>query len=290
MKNVLILPVLSVLLLTGCGADALSDRVYAQAVGLSGGEHLTVSLQGFDEDNCRTVRASGIRDALRLVEAKTGGRVFAGHTELIVLDGTVTREGVQTLFFEEGLSPACKVVFAPQQFLAAHDSTDLVHTIRMAERNALLPETDLSSVLDEWLGTYRTALLPSPGGTVPGMVLLHENGECKRLTDAECRGLFYLRRPPRRMQIEGLGEVQNVSLRKDFSDGTAQLSLTMQAKDADRSRKETIEQTILRDCNAAVLALQREHADVIGVELLLERHGLACPEQLPDITVSVHCR
>ena len=308
MKNAIILSLFAAMLLTGCGADNLADRVYAQAIGLSGGkppqtsvsqcpsgakvggEPLILSLQGFETENCRTVQASDIGDALRLVEAQAGGRVFAGHTELIVLDGSVTLDGVQTLFFEEELSPACKVAFAPQQYLASHDSTDLVHTVRMAERNAMLPETDLSSVLDEWLGFYETALLPSPGGSVPGMVLLHKDGAFRRLTEAERRGLLYLRKPPRRMQLEGLGEVQDMTLRKDFSDGKAHFSLTMKAENADSSEKSLIEQALLTDCSAAAAVLQSENADVIGVQLLLEREEITLPARLPDIEVTVHCR
>jgi hypothetical protein len=122
------------------------------------------------------------------------------------------------------------------------------------------------------------------------MVLMHQDGNFIRLTDSECRGLLYLRKPPRRMQLEGLGEVQDVTLQKEFSDGKSWFTLTMKAKDADRNRKETIERRILADCNTAAAALQNANADVIGVQLLLEREGLTLPAQLPPIEVTVHCR
>lgn len=134
---------------TGCGTDALADRFYTQAIGLhrEDGE-LLVAVQSFDEENCRTVRADSIPEALRRQEAAVGGRVFIGHTELICLDESIEPELIEELFFEQGISPACKVIYAPLDFLETHECTQVVHCIRMAEQNGLTEEQDLTTFLE----------------------------------------------------------------------------------------------------------------------------------------------
>ena len=179
-----ILPfLLALLLLTGCGSDSLADRIYAQALGISAENRLTLTLQSSEDEDCRTVHAASLAEAFRLEEAQAGGRVFIGHTELICLDNSVTPDTVQELFYENGISPACKLLYAPPSYLQSHDSTPVVHTLRLAEKDGLLTKTDLATALDEWLGAYRTALLPVSGNPLPGFVFLHADGTCTRLPD-----------------------------------------------------------------------------------------------------------
>lgn len=149
-KSALCAALLAMLLCTaGCGSDVIADRFYTQAIGLhQEGETLWVSLQSFDEDTCRTVQAATIPEALRQQEAQVGGRVFIGHTELICLDESVDAELIEELFLEQGISPACKVINVPQDFLKTHDSTQVVHCIRMAERNGLTEKQDLTTYLE----------------------------------------------------------------------------------------------------------------------------------------------
>lgn len=282
------------LLLTGCGSDVIADRVYTQAIALrQSGDEISLSLQSFGAEDVRTVNAGTLPLALKLEEAAAGGRVFVGHTELLCLDGTAPPTLAKELFFTQSLSPACKVIYAPAGFLQKADSSAVIHTIRMAERNALLTETDLADALDDWAGAYRTALLPSPRGeSLPELTLLRDDGTAHTLSDAAARGMFWLRKPPRKSEITVDGEtypVSGVTCQSCLSDGVPLLTIRLKADGADVDACAAIEAAIRSDCEAAAEALFQANADVIGIESLYERERQPLPEQVPlaEITVEV---
>ena len=76
MRKCILTAWLLLLLLTGCGTDHLADRVYTQAIALSGNQPLSLSLQSFDSCSCRTVPAGSIPDALAREEAAAGGKAY----------------------------------------------------------------------------------------------------------------------------------------------------------------------------------------------------------------------
>lgn len=284
-----ILPLLLLpLLLMGCGSDSLADRIYAQALGISGEERLTLTLQSSEDEDCRTVRAASLSEAFRLEEAQAGGRVFVGHTELICLDRSVAPDTLRELFYEDGISPACKLLYAPPSYLQTHDSTPLVHTLRLAEKDGLLARTDLASALDEWLGAYRTALVPVQGSLLPGFVLLHENGTCTRLSDRAAAGMLWLREPPHKTSVT-LGtqqvELRDIRLRKRLENGTPVYTLTVRAQGCDA--KDKLRSRLLAECQAAAEAMVSANADVIGLQTLLESGGRPLPAELPEVAVRV---
>lgn len=289
--NYKLLPGLTaLLLLTGCGSDVIADRVYTQAIGLSDAGTLSLTLQGFEEDSSRTVQSGSITQALALAQANAGGRVFVGHTELLCLDGTVTTDGVQELFFSQGISPACKIVYASPSLLHTQDSTGIVHTIRMAERDGLLAETDLAGVLNEWLGAYHTALVPVPAETLPSLVLLSEDGSVTELSEAAAAGMFWLRQPPREAAVT-VGQqtltVQEIRMRKELTPEGICCTLTLKAPDTDPAVRKRLRSKLLSDCEAAAAAISQENADVIGLQELYERENQPLPEVLPEIRIKV---
>ena len=278
------------LLLTGCGSDVIADRVYAQAVALSQQNGLRLSLQRFDEEGCHTVRADSLAEAFRLEEARAGGRVFVGHTELICLDGSVTASTVRELFYENGISPACKLLYAPSGFLQDKDSTPVVHTLRMAERGGLLTETNLATCMEEWLGAYKTALLPAPGEPLPGLLLLHENGTCTRLHEDAARGMLWLRRPPEQADVTvGSQEItlQDIRLEKRMDGEQPVYTLHVSARGCDAAARVALEQQLRRDCEAAARLVRAQNADVIGLQTLCEAENCPLPEVLPLVQVCV---
>ena len=278
------------LLLTGCGSDILADRMYAQALGISAQNGLTLTLQSSENETCLTVRADSLAQAFALEEAQAGGRVFIGHTELICLDRSVDAGLLRELFYENGVSPGCKLVYSPANFLKTHDSTPLVQTQRMAERDGLLPQTDLSSVLEEWLGAYQTALLPIPSEPVPGLVLMHTDGTCTRLSDEAARGMLWMRQPPRRTNVS-LGKqqitVQNVHLHKAWQGEAAVYTLTVQAEGCDADTRKRLHKKLTEECQAAADAIISANADVIGLQTLMEAQGFPLPEHLPPVSCKV---
>ena len=137
--------------LCGCGSDVIADRFYAQAMALHcGADTLTLTLQGFGESDCRTVCAADLDAALAAQETRAGGRVFIGHTELICMDETVPPALLETLFFEYGISPDCMIMQEGRAFLETHESTSVVHQMRMAQRNGSgsYPAMELRAYLD----------------------------------------------------------------------------------------------------------------------------------------------
>ncbi len=250
MKRLLPL-LLPLLFLTGCSTDTIADRTYAGALALSGD---TLTLQPFDTESCLSVTAPDLTEALHRAELQTGGRIFIGHTELVCLDGTRTLDAVEELFFTDGLSPACKIAYAPPETLGKTDSIRHVHALRMAERNGMLPETDLTTVTDEWLGAWKTALVPTLEDP-PGMVLLSVDGKAVKLTNAQIRGLCILR--SRKPHL--------------YADGNS-LFLTASAS----------EQADIRE---ALRILHTANADVIGIEQVLAREKIPLPEKVPEISI-----
>ena len=285
------LPILACfLLLTGCGSDSLADRVYAQALALSEDSGLHLTLQSAENESIRKVRADTLADALRLEEAQAGGQVFIGHTELICIDRSVKPDTVRELFMQNGISPGCKLLYTPSDYLRTHDSTPLVHTLRLAEQDGLLPRTDLSTALDEWLGAYRTALLPVPDQPLPGLMLMHSDGTCIRLTESAARGMLWLRQPPRRTAVTVGAEqirIREIRLEKQWQTDCAVYTLTMRAPSCSADLRSQLQKQLLSDCQAAADASVSVNADVIGLQTLLESAHVPLPETLPPVTVRV---
>ena len=290
MKPYLAVLLLFPLLLTGCGSDSIADRLYAQALGLSEQNGLILTLQSSEDESCRTVRASSLAQGFALEEAQAGGKVFIGHTELICIDRSVTPALLRELFYEDGISPACKLLCTSSDFLRSHDSTPVVHTQRMAEKDGLLPQTDIATVMEEWLGAYQTALLPVPAEPLPGLVLMDTGGNCTRLSDSAARGMLWLRQPPRKTAVV-LGkqqiDVRDIRLHKTWQGDSAVYSLSLKAPDCDADTRSRLQKKLTSDCQAAVDAVHSANADVIGLQTLLESQGVPLPEQLPLVTVRV---
>ncbi len=285
------LPVLALLLLlTGCGSDSLADRIYAQALGISEDSGLRLTMQSAEDESVRTVRADSLAAAFRLEEAQAGGRVFIGHTELICLDRSVTPATVRELFYENGISPGCKLLYAPPEFLQTNDSTPVIHTQRLAEKDGLLTRTDLSTALDEWLGAYQTALLPVPDKPLPGLMLMHADGTCLRLTDSAARGMLWLRQPPAKTETAVGSEhvkVQQIRLQKTWETDKAVYSLTLRAPDCDPGIRGQLQRKLAADCQAAADTAVSANADVIGLQTLLEANDIPLPDALPPVSVQV---
>ncbi len=290
MKRMLLSLLVLPIVLTGCGSDVIADRVYAQAVGLSRQNGIRMSLQSFDEDSCHTIRADSLSSAFRVAEVQAGGKVFVGHTELICLDGSMTVDALRELFFENGVSPACKVIYAPSGFLHEQDSTPIVHTLRMAERDGLLTETNLAAVMEEWLGEYQTALLPVAASPLPGLMLLHRDGTCTRLHEDAARGMLWLRHPPESASVTIGGQeisVRDIRLEKRFEGTTPLYLLHLRALDCDTGTCRKIQQQLRRDCEAAASLVYQNNADVIGLQALYESADQVLPDRLPEIRITV---
>lgn len=278
------LAVLLPLLLTGCASEGFADRTYTRAVGLHGTQYLSV--QAFEQEGCCTVQAGSIGEALRLEEAAAGGRLFVGHTELLCLDGDCAQH-VQTLFYEEGLSPGCKVLCArPEVFLRGRDSAETVHTLRMAERDGLLPVTELATVLEEWLGSGKTALVPANGGR--SMVLLRTDGSTVALSEEAAAGMRWLRRNRGRFSVAlsdgSEAEITRIRLTRTAEDGAVRYTVQLRTKDTGAAQRTLLRAQVQAECDAALAEMLAAEADVIGLEELCDLYALPMP---PPVTAEI---
>ena len=285
-----LLPVLLLpLLLTGCGSEGFADRMYTRAIGLHGNVQMTV--QGFEQEGCTAVEAVSIGEALQYEEAAAGGRVFVGHTELLCLDGTCKADAVQELFAGEGVSPGCKVLYAhPTAFLRAHDAAETVHTLRMAERDGLLPRTDLSTVLEEWQSAGKTALVPAEGGR--SMVLLKRDGKVTALSSEACAGLRCLRHgnslPSVTLDDGTEVAISRTKLRRSAENGIVRYTVTLRT-DAAPETCRALQSDMQTACETAVREMLDAGADVIGVQEVCEKFGLPA-DPLPEVAVTVEVK
>lgn len=300
--------------LSGCSSESIADRVYTQAIGLTtksensensqNSELFTLYTQEFNQDSGSAVSGADIAEVLRREEAVNGGKVFTGHTELLCLDGTCTIAQTENLLLEQGLSPACKILYTdPGAYFENPNSTGTVHMIRMSERNGLLSSTELSTALSEWHGYRNTALIPMQKETqdYPALVLLHQDGTCKELSDAAAKGMYWLRR-----------NAGNFTLTLDTPDGAQDIAISscklrkflnynnynqapelhyeiqVKTKDSSPALREILQKEILRECLAAVSEMNQAKADVIGMQDVLEHENLNLdPGTDPKLKISV---
>ena len=280
---ILLLP----LLLTGCGSEGFADRMYTRAIGLQGS--LQMSVQGFEQEGCTAVKAGSLGEALQFEEAAAGGRVFVGHTELLCLDGSCGGDAVEQLFFGQGLSPGCKVLYTrPVLFLREHDAAETVHSLRMAERSGLLPRTELATVLEEWLGAGQTALVPTEG--CRSLVLLRRDGRVTTLSEEACEGMRYLRRHPEVTSVtlrDGteLG-IDRIHVKKTVENGAIRCTVCIRADSADPTQQSALRKELQTCCEAAVRQMLAAGADVIGLQEVCEAHDLPADPR-PEVRVTV---
>ncbi len=270
--------------LTGCSNDSLDNRVYTQGLGISSGNGFTLTFQRFEDTNSHTVHAENFSDAVRRQESMMGGEIFTGHTELLCIDRSHTVEHMQELFYQQWIPPDCKVIFTnPEDFLQNYDCTQMVHTIRMAEENGILPLTDLSTVLNEWMGMGETALMPVPAGNLPALVLMHKDGNALRLSEEAIRGMYWLRESGKKdICFHGKEiSVKVLRLKKNYKNGMLCYSLTMKISDD----VPEVRDMILSDCEKAIQEMRSVNADVINIQEVMQKYHL---ETVPEISAEVH--
>jgi hypothetical protein len=297
MKRHHLLPlVLLPLLLTGCGTEHISEHIFTQALGITGDAELTLYAKTFSGDKAFAASGRTAADAIRSGEAAQGGRIFIGHTELLCLDGSRTEEVVQDLLLERGLSPACKLLYTQVEQTFRHaDPASVLKSIRMAEENGLVPLTDISTVLEEWLGSRQTALLPALSDTGLKMVLLRTDGECTVLSPEAAQGMYWLRRHGNTdfsMTVrmgQNMEDVQILrsTLRKTLSDGKRCYKVGVITDNCPETVKPALRMLISRQCRAAVSEMRSARADVIGMETLAAYGGIAFTDAV-EIGVEVY--
>ncbi len=284
------------LLLTGCGTEHVSERIYTQSLGITGEEALTLYGLAFGEDKGFYSEGATPAEAIRHNEAAQGGRILIGHTELLCLDGSRTQEAVQELLLEQGLSPACKLLYTQvEQCFTQADPAAVLESVRMAEHGGLLAVTDCSTALQEWLGSGKTALLPALSDSGLRMVLLHTDGSCTALSAEAAQGMYWLRKggnesfPVTVETPQGMEDVTVLrsSLRKSAADGILIYELTVFTDDCPETAKALLHRVILSQCRAAVSEMQKAGADVIGMEELAAFGKLPEGENTVNVVVTV---
>ncbi len=197
---------------------------------------------------------------------------------------------------EQGIPPACKLLYAQvEDCITKADPAAVLESVRMGERDGLLTLTDSSTVLDEWLGSKETALLPALSDDGLKMVLLHTDGTCTPLSPEAAQGMYWLRRHGKSdftMTAEtedGLKDVHILrsTLRKSAANGTLQYQVTVSTDNCPEDAKSVLRRQILSQCRKAVSEMLAADADVIGMAELRAYRGLDDAEGSVEITVTV---
>lgn len=298
MKRMHLLPLLFPLLLTGCGTEHISERLYTQTLGLQGTKELTLYAQAFGEDAPFSAEGKTAADALRNGEAAQGSRIFIGHTELLCTDGTRTLEDIRELLSSRGLSPACKLLYTDvDACFQRMDTTALLESIRMAERRGLIAQTDVTTVLDEWMGDSATALLPAISDSGLCMVLLHTNGRRTTLSEDAANGMFWLRRNDGKeftLAVETPDGLQDVTILRNslqkkaaVQDGKHVLryGVTVFADNCPEPIRRPLQELILRQCRSAIAEMLEADADVVGLHALADFTQAQDHPIVVDVTV-----
>lgn len=287
---------LPLLLLTGCGTEHISDRIYTQTLGISADETITLHAQAFGGEEAFSGSGASAAEAVRQCEAARGGRILIGHTELLCMDGTADIPQIQDLLFSQGLSPACKVLYTDVAgCFEEHDPAALRESIRMAERRGMLPVTELSGVLDEWLGASETALIPAYSGGSLRMALLKTDGTCTILSADAAQGMYWLRRhdgTDLTLTVSTAGGTADIaivrsSLQKYVRGTTLFYDLTVFTDDCPEALRAALRETILSHCRCAMEEMQAAGADVIGIEALAAFGQISPEDCTAEILVTV---
>jgi hypothetical protein len=283
MKFLNFLLLFSIIFLTGCSSESISDRLYTQAVGLTcDGRILSFFTEDFNQNITVPVEGLSITEVLRQEESANGGKIFIGHTELLCLDGTCTLNPAEELLFENGLSPACKILYAkPEEFFKTPDNSAMIHTIRMSEQNGLLSTTELASALNEWHGIWETALLPvqKENQTVPSLVFLHKDGKCKELSDSASKGMYWLRRNSGNFHKtletpEGEKDIFIKNCRTEKFLKNQEIYYHVIIRTDKPELNSILQSQVEQQCQDAVREMLSAKADVTGIQDLLESHGI----------------
>ncbi len=267
---------------------------------MKGTKELTLYAQTFNGDKPFTAGGVTMTEALRSGEAAQGGRIFIGHTELLCIDGSRTLSDVQDLLCNQGISPACKLLYTDvDDCFRSTDTAKLLESVRMAERCGLIAQTDITTVLDEWLGDSQTALLPARSSDGLCMVLLHTNGRRTMLSEDAANGLFWLRRNDGRdmtVTVETPNGMEDIailrnSLQKNAipQDGKPALcySVSVYTDDCPDAVRQALRKKLLLQCRTAVSEMLAADADVIGLQSLAEFSGMDRQELSVVVDVTV---
>ena len=288
MKLFNFLPVCCVLFV-GCSSETISDRLYTQSIGITQNENLTLYAENFHQEISPPVDGISISELLRQEEALNGGKVFIGHTELLCLDGSCILPQMEELLFNYGLSPACKLLYTnPEKYFRNEKNNSFVHTIRMAEQNGLLAETELSTALTEWNGIGETALLPiqKENSSVPSLILLNKNGTCKELSSSAVQGMFWLRKNSGNFSFtfstpEGEKQlfIRRCHIEKQIQNQHLLYHVFIRTNSSDENH--SFQQLVEKQCLSAIQEMFSAHADVIGIQDILEKNHLPLEENFP---------
>lgn len=148
-KPILLLPALLFVFLTGCASGKIHEKSYLRAAAVSGENGQDLVLAFFDDDTAAEASGGDMRDALKAAAFKTGKPVFTGYTELIITDGSESRERLVHILNDWKVSPSCLVVYCGNggELLKERDTEKLIGAAKQAVEQGDAPDCDIITVL-----------------------------------------------------------------------------------------------------------------------------------------------
>ena len=144
------LPLFSALL-TGCSAGRIQERSYLLALAANGEARKELTFAFYAEDGTVTAEGESMTLARNSAGLKNGKEIFAGYTELIIVDGIDCRDLLAEMLNSWKVSPSCRVVYSRdgRELLESTGAEKLIGITEQAVKQGLAPKCDMITILGE---------------------------------------------------------------------------------------------------------------------------------------------
>ena len=307
-KN-LIPPFLLLLTLNGCsGKSEVRDKGFIRTIGADYSDVQNISLKLYDSDEILTGQGSTLFSAIADSEHTQGKKLFAGHLELFASSPENIYENLSTLLKNNRISPSCSVICVPENaagLVSESESDYLPELIESSDRSGLIVKKNISSVIDDLLGTDGKAAVPIfkdkeiymaviDGEKIIGVLTRDEssglcwlNGGIKDIylpLDINGRKVdFYVRKSSTKITAEKQGDKINI---------TAEIKINGNAEEADIDReavKQNVSEQVSGLCAKTIAkTVTGMKADVFGIEKSINARGISESRTWEDLIPNIN--
>ncbi|MGN1481732.1 Ger(x)C family spore germination C-terminal domain-containing protein [Porcipelethomonas sp.] len=305
MKSKMLLPAILLLLtLSGCsGKTEVRDKGFINTIGIDAGEEQHAAIQLYDSDE--TLEGSGktLFTAIADSERTQGKTLFAGHMELFVSSPENIYENLQTLIRNNRISPSCSIICTPGsacELVADTSGGYLSEILESSSRGGLIIKKNISSVLEDMLGTDGIAAVPVIKDNDIYMGIINNEKILGVLNHEESKGLCWLSGEIKDIYLpaQADGKTINFYIRKSSTKITAEsagssINITAEIKingnpvesDADINKvKENIAGQISGLCAKTIAkTVTGMKADVFGIEKSINARGISIDETWEEL-------
>lgn len=295
-KRMLLTAVLLLLTLSGCsGRTEVRDKGFIRTIGADSGEQQVISLQLYNSSDVLSGQGKTLFSAIADSERTQGKDLFAGHLELFVSTPENIYKNLTALLKNNRISPSCSVLCVADnaaKLVAASESNYLPDLLESSGRSGLIVRKNISSVIDDMLGTDGKAAVPVIKDGDIYMSVISGEKIIGVLTHDESKGLCWLNGGIEDIYLPVETEERTVDfyVRKSSTKITAQkqgdkISITAEIKINGHSEEKEIDREQIKNCLAEQISglcaktiaktVTGMKADVFGIEKSILSGGIS---------------